>query len=765
MSSNPSEHSEISTPIPWKEMFESAASSPLMPHVPPSLTGSRSSPALGYVSRSIGGNPQGKETKKPILPPKEERKSSDMGSANAISEPSSAVTNMETAPGKICYVEDDQSANRNHDVSQSYSLNSFVSSNQTSDTSQQHFQLAIYIAMAHAVLIFLFFVLYGIWKLLECYRRPIQWAILCSMPLRAIHGTIVAFWETSLNQGLLGTLLAIPFAFCRALIVTTLDAKLAIMHLFGKCQTQEGRTVRFTTLMEWLFSFALMALAFEYMGAITLALVPFVVMTLYSFGASLGLVPEIKDLETETKRTLLSMEHSHRWEQARSWLGFIRLPITKLYKLVGIRITSAFLSNLHHLVAIFLMVLMIVGSLSGLLLFSYKIGHEGKDLVVALKSHVEKGNYIEKVGLKQWMEENNIPELIDTYAGKAYDTVSSQIDDYAAKYQMTELADAGKQYLLGFAQEQRRKILTNDSDPVSTNSYSNPLTPSHPALDRAQRLMQKIREYDVKGAYSEMQQSATLVMEHLNIPREELLERVKQAGERWLGLGKHVFANSSKLAFAIGRLLLAGINTILSGAPELIAFCADSFIFFSVLHYLVISKSGGVMEQVLSMFPLSDSTRTRCAVVLDHAVSSVLLATVKAAFFQAMFTWLLFRVLKIHFLYVCTLLAFSSAFLPIIPTWWSSVPAGIQLAIEGRYISAVLLVAAHMGLMDYGVSAIQSGIPGHNAYLTGLSIAGGMALFSSVIEGAIMGPLLMTVAISLKNLYTEFILSAAKLGA
>jgi predicted PurR-regulated permease PerM len=164
------------------------------------------------------------------------------------------------------------------------------------------------------------------------------------------------------------------------------------------------------------------------------------------------------------------------------------------------------------------------------------------------------------------------------------------------------------------------------------------------------------------------------------------------------------------------------------------SFCADSFIFFSVLHYLIISKSGGVMQQVLGMLPLSESTRTRCAVVLDQAVSSVLLATVKAAFFQATFTWLLFRLLGIHFLYMATLLAFFSAILPLIPTWWSSIPAVAQLALEGQYIQAIILMGVHIGLMDYSVGAIQSGIPGNNAYLTGLSIAGGMALFSSTLE-------------------------------
>lgn len=735
-------------------MFESA-SSPLVPLVPPSaLTASRSSPALSYVSKSLEANNRVKrDAKKPPLPSKEE-KGRFLTMGKATINHSSTTMIAETASNNVHSVHDVPAVNVSDQASGPFHPNEL--SKEPDDSNQQNFQLAVYIAMAHAVLIFLVIVLYGIWKLLECYRKPIQWAVLCSMPLRAIHGTIVAFWETSLNQGLLGTVLAIPFALCKALIVTTLDARLAFLHLIGKRRSQQGRTVKFTTLMDWLVSFAVMTLGYEYMGQIALALIPFVVITLYSLGFFLGLVPEIEELEMETKRSLLSAEPSQRWEHARSWLGWIFLPVTKTYKLLGVRLTGAFLNNLHHLVAIFLMVLMIVGSLSGLVLFSYKIGLESKGVVVALKSHVERSNYVEKVGLKQWIEDNKVPELIETYAGKAYETVSSQIDVFAAKYQMTELADVGKQYVIGFAQGQRRGNFTNSSE------SSTQLVPSHPVLDKMHSVMERCREYDAKGVYSELQQVALLLLEHFNIPREELLDKAKQVGERWLDVGKHVFANSSKLVSALTRVFIASASTVLSGAPELISFCADAFVFFSVLHYLIASKAGGVMEQVLGLLPLSDSTRTRCAVVLDHAVSSVLLATVKAAFFQATFTWLLFRVLKIHFLYMSTLLAFFSALLPIIPTWWSSIPAGVQLAIEGRYIQAILLMAAHIGLMDYGVGSIQSGIPGHNAYLTGLSIAGGMALFSSAIEGAIMGPLLMTVAISLKNLYSEFVLTTAK---
>jgi len=81
-----------------------------------------------------------------------------------------------------------------------------------------------------------------------------------------------------------------------------------------------------------------------------------------------------------------------------------------------------------------------------------------------------------------------------------------------------------------------------------------------------------------------------------------------------------------------------------------------------------------------------------------------------------------------------TFLALSQAVFPLFPNWLAALPGGAQLALEGRYAEAAVLVILHVYGMDYGLSKIHREIPGHNTYLTGLSIAGGMALFSPALE-------------------------------
>ena len=210
----------------------------------------------------------------------------------------------------------------------------------------------------------------------------------------------------------------------------------------------------------------------------------------------------------------------------------------------------------------------------------------------------------------------------------------------------------------------------------------------------------------------------------------------------------NIFFTVAKTAFQSG---FAVLNFIIS-----------FFVYITALFYLLSSSTD--LYKPLDWLNEITIFKTKYGQLLsksvEESIRSVFVASIKMATFYGFYTWLIHYIFGLSIVFLPSIFASIFAFLPILSTYWVSLPGILELwLLQDQPFNAILFLICSISPSYVVDMAIYSEIKGGHPYFTGLAIAGG--IYCLGLEGALIGPIILCLFIVIIRMNKEILMKTA----
>jgi predicted PurR-regulated permease PerM len=142
---------------------------------------------------------------------------------------------------------------------------------------------------------------------------------------------------------------------------------------------------------------------------------------------------------------------------------------------------------------------------------------------------------------------------------------------------------------------------------------------------------------------------------------------------------------------------------------------------------------------------------------VEESIRSVFMASIKMAAFYGFYTWLIHHIFGVSIAYLPSIFASIFGFLPILSTYWVSLPGVLELwLLQNQPFLSILFFICHVSPTYIVDTSIYSEIKGGHPYFTGLAIAGG--IYCIGLEGALIGPIILCLFIVIIRMNKEILM-------